>query len=114
MPIVDPSAFGPAVITDVNLNSNRIGDAGAQALAAGPAGIVAGGSADLVLLDPAHPAFAAREEDRILDSLVFAARDGAIREVYARGRRVVADGVHPARAAAEARVARVLARVLAA
>jgi formiminoglutamate deiminase len=89
-------------------------EGGAQALAAGPAGIVAGGSADLVLLDPAHPAFAAREEDRILDSLVFAARDGAIREVYARGRRVVADGVHPARAAAEARVARVLARVLAA
>lgn len=89
-------------------------DGGAQALGAGPAGIAPGAYADLVLLDPAHPAFAAREDDRLLDSLVFAARDGAIREVWARGRRVVADGVHPARAAAEARVAAVLARVLAA
>jgi formiminoglutamate deiminase len=89
-------------------------DGGAQALGAGPAGIAPGAYADLVLLDPAHPAFAARQDDRLLDSLVFAARDGAIREVWARGRRVVADGVHPARAAAEARVASVLARVLAA
>lgn len=89
-------------------------EGGAQALAAGPAGIVAGASADFVLLDPAHPAFAARSGDRVLDSLLFAARDGAIREVWARGRRVVEGGVHPARAAAEARVAAVLARVLAA
>jgi formiminoglutamate deiminase len=89
-------------------------EGGAQALGAGAAGIAPGASADLVLLDPAHPAFCAREGDRVLDSLVFAARDGAIREVWARGRRVVADGVHPARAAAEARVAAVLARVLSA
>lgn len=87
---------------------------GARALGAGPAGIAPGAFADLVLLDPAHPAFAAREGDRVLDSLVFAAREGAIREVWARGRRVVADGAHPARAAAEARVAAVLSRVLAA
>jgi len=89
-------------------------EGGAQALGIGPAGIVPGAFADLVVLDPAHPAFAARQGDRVLDSLVFAARDGAIREVWARGRRVVADGVHPARAAAEARVAAVLERVLAA
>jgi formiminoglutamate deiminase len=89
-------------------------EGGAQALGAGPAGIAPGAFADLVLLDPAHPAFAAREGDRVLDSLVFAAREGAIREVWARGRRVVAEGVHPARAAAEARVASVLARVLSA
>jgi len=87
---------------------------GAQALASGAAGLVEGAWADLVLLDPAHPAFAARAGDRVLDSLVFAARDGAIREVWARGRRVVTDGVHPARAAAEARVGSVLARVLSA
>jgi formiminoglutamate deiminase len=89
-------------------------EGGAQALGAGPAGITPGAFADLVLLDPAHPAFAAREGDRLLDALVFAARDGAIREVWARGRRVVADGVHPLRKAAETRVAAVLARVLAA
>jgi hypothetical protein len=87
---------------------------GAQALASGAAGLVEGAWADLVLLDPAHPAFAARSSDRVLDSLVFAARDGAIREVWARGRRVVTDGVHPARAEAEARVGSVLARVLSA
>ncbi|MDW8397410.1 MAG: formimidoylglutamate deiminase [Acetobacteraceae bacterium] len=89
-------------------------EGGAQALAAGPAGIAVGAWADLVLLDPAHPAFAARSGDRVLDSLLFAARDGAIREVWARGRRVVAEGAHPARAAAEARVAGVLRRILSA
>ena len=86
---------------------------GAQALGAGPAGIVAGGWADLVLLDPAHPALAARSGDRWLDALVFATRGGPIRDVLVRGRRVVADGRHPARAGAEARVAAVLARILA-
>lgn len=89
-------------------------EGGAQALGAGPAGMVPGAFADFALLDPAHPAFSARKDDRVLDSLVFAAREGAIREVWARGRRVVAGGVHPARAAAEARVASVLARVLSA
>ncbi|MBR0648883.1 formimidoylglutamate deiminase [Roseomonas terrae] len=87
---------------------------GAQALAAAPAGIAPGAFADLVLLDPAAPALAARHGDRILDSLVFAARDGAISEVWVRGARVVEAGAHPARAAAERRVAAVLTRILAA
>lgn len=87
-------------------------EGGARALAAGPAGIAPGALADLVLLDPDHPAFAARTDDRHLDSLVFAARDGAISEVWVRGRRVVEAGIHPARAAAERRVAATLARIL--
>ncbi|NMJ40710.1 formimidoylglutamate deiminase [Roseomonas sp. JC162] len=87
---------------------------GSRALAAGPAGIAPGAWADLVLLDPAAPAFAARSGERMLDSLLFAARDGAIHEVWVRGTRVVADGVHPLRAEAERRVAAILARVLAA
>jgi formiminoglutamate deiminase len=87
---------------------------GTQALGAGPAGIVAGAAADLVLLDPAHPALAARQGDRWLDALVFSARVPPIREVLVRGRRVVADGLHPVRAAAQVRVAAVLARILAA
>ena len=86
---------------------------GAQALGAGPAGIEAGAWADLVLLDPAHPSLAARSGDRWLDALVFATRGGPIRDVLVRGRRVVADGRHPARAAAEVRVAKILARILA-
>ncbi|MBR0657709.1 formimidoylglutamate deiminase [Neoroseomonas oryzicola] len=87
---------------------------GSRALAAGPAGIAPGAWADLVLLDPAAPAFAARSGERMLDSLLFAARDGAIHEVWVRGTRVVADGVHPLRARAERRVAAILARILAA
>ncbi|WP_191085187.1 formimidoylglutamate deiminase [Roseococcus microcysteis] len=87
---------------------------GTQALAAGPAGITPGAWADLVLLDPAHPALAAREGDRWLDALVFATRTSPIREVWVRGRRVVEDGRHPLRAAAEARVSAVLGRILAA
>ncbi|MBR0670406.1 formimidoylglutamate deiminase [Neoroseomonas soli] len=85
---------------------------GTQALAAGPAGIVPGAHADLVLLDPDHPAFAARDGDRRLDTLLFASREGAIREVWVRGARVVEDGTHSARAAAERRVAATLARIL--
>lgn len=87
---------------------------GAQALAAGPAGITPGAWADLVLLDPAHPALAAREGDRWLDALVFATRATPIREVWVRGRRVVEEGRHPLRATAEARVSAVLGRILAA
>ncbi len=89
-------------------------EGGSRALAAGPAGIAPGAWADLVLLDPDDAAFAARSGDRILDSLVFAARDGVIREVWVGGRRVVEDGVHPLRAQAERRVAAILARILAA
>ncbi|HEV7457825.1 MAG TPA: formimidoylglutamate deiminase [Roseococcus sp.] len=87
---------------------------GSQALAAGPAGLTPGAWADLVLLDPAHPGLAAREGDRWLDALVFAARTSPIREVWVRGRRVVEEGRHPLRATAEARVAAALARILAA
>ena len=87
-------------------------EGGSRALAAGPAGIVPGAWADLVLLDPGDAAFAARSGDRILDSLLFASRDRAIREVWVRGRRVVEDGVHPLRAEAERRVAAILTRIL--
>ncbi len=86
---------------------------GTQALAAGPAGITPGAWADLLVLDPAHPALAAREGDRWLDAMVFASRTPPIRDVYVRGRRVVEGGRHPLRAQAEARVAAVLARILA-
>lgn len=87
---------------------------GTRALAAGPAGIVPGAWADLVLLDPGHPAMAAHTGDRWLDALVFAARTSPIRDVWVRGRRVVEGGRHPLRAAAEARMGATLARILAA
>lgn len=87
---------------------------GTQALGAGPAGLTPGAWGDFLLLDPRAPALAAREGDRWLDALVFAARTPPIREVWVRGQRVVQEGRHTLRAAAEARVAAALARILAA
>ncbi len=66
---------------------------GAQALGVA-AGLQVGASADLLELDPAHPALQARQNDAWLDSWVFAARNGALRSVWRHGRRVVADGRH--------------------
>jgi len=85
---------------------------GTQALGAGPAGLVPGAWLDLVVLDPHHPALAARQGDRWLDALLFAAPHAPIRSVIVRGQAVVTDGVHPLRAQAEARVGRILARIL--
>lgn len=89
-------------------------EGGSQALAAGPVGLAPGAWADLVVLDGAHPAFAGRSGDRLLDSLIFAARESAIHEVWVRGTRVVERGVHPRRADAEMKVTAILARILAA
>lgn len=53
-----------------------------------------GHPADLVLLDRDSLAFAACPPQRRLDAWLFAGARPAVREVYARGRRVVADGRH--------------------
>ncbi|MBS7455579.1 formimidoylglutamate deiminase [Coralloluteibacterium stylophorae] len=84
---------------------------GAQALGAS-AGLAVGAAADLVELDAAHPALAARDGDALLDSLVFAARGGAVRTVWRRGRRVVADGRHRNRDAVAARFTAAVAGLL--
>lgn len=84
---------------------------GAQALGA-DAGIAVGASADLVAIDPDHPALAAREGGAILDGLVFAAGRGAIDKVWRRGRLVVSDGRHVARERIAARYRTTLRRLL--
>jgi formiminoglutamate deiminase len=73
-------------------------------------GLQVGAPADLVELDPAHPALCARNGDAWLDSWIFAA--APVQHVWRRGRRVVADGRHHAREAVTTRYRRVLERLL--
>ena len=86
-------------------------EGGAQALGV-MAGLRPGASADLLGLDADHPAMIAREGDALLDSWVFAARNGALRSVWRRGRQCVANGRHLQRDAITARFAQALRGVL--
>jgi len=67
---------------------------GAQALGRATGALAVGREADIVILDDAHPALAGRQGDAILDSWIFAAGDGVVRDVFAGGERVVGDGRH--------------------
>ncbi len=84
---------------------------GAQALGVA-AGLQVGASADLLELDAAHPALVGRSGDALLDSWVFAARNGALRTVWRHGRPCVSDGRHHQRDAITARFAQALRGVL--
>lgn len=74
-------------------------------------GIAVGLPADLVGLDASAIGFAGRHGDAILDSWIFGGEQ-AIRSVWRRGKRIVADGRHVARDAIEARYRKALATVL--
>ncbi|SEK95068.1 formiminoglutamate deiminase [Pseudoxanthomonas sp. GM95] len=76
------------------------------------AGLAVGASADVVELDHAHEAMAARGDDAWLDSWLFAARRGAVKAVWRAGRQVVSEGRHHQRDAIAARYAATLAKVL--
>ena len=67
---------------------------GAQALGLASGAIAQGRTADIVILDHAHPALAGRSGDAVLDSWVFAAGDSVVRDVFAGGKRVVVAGRH--------------------
>jgi formiminoglutamate deiminase len=66
---------------------------GGRALGAGPAGIAAGSSADLVSLDPNHPTLAGKAGDAILDAWIFAA-GAKVDCVWVRGKKQVSGGRH--------------------
>lgn len=85
---------------------------GAQALGC-QAGIQAGAPADLVELDPEHPALLLREADAVLDSWLFSARGGAVKSVWRHGRNVVAEGRHIHRDRIVSRFRRALTTMLA-
>lgn len=84
---------------------------GAQALGVA-AGLRAGASADLLELDAAHPALVGRHGDALLDSWLFAARNGALRSVWRHGRQCVAEGRHLRREAITTRFVQALRGVL--
>jgi len=86
-------------------------DGGAQALGVA-GGLQVGASADVLELDPAHPALQARAGDALLDSWMFAARNGALRAVWRHGRQCVAEGRHLQRDLITARFAQALQGVL--
>lgn len=56
--------------------------------------IAVGYRADFVVLDPDHSLMVGRRGDTLLDSFVFAAGAGAVRDVFVAGRKVISDGRH--------------------
>jgi len=67
---------------------------GAQATAAGPAGIVPGASADLLVLDGSDPFVADARGDELLDRWIFASAATMVRDVAVRGRWLIREGRH--------------------
>lgn len=86
---------------------------GAQALAQPAAAIERGARADIVTLDTAHPSFAGRRGDAVLDGWIFAAGAGAIDCVWAGGNKVVEGGRHGLRQKARAQFNATVRRLLA-
>jgi formiminoglutamate deiminase len=70
---------------------------GGIALGTPEPGIRIGSSADLVSLDPDHPAFYGRGPDRLLDGWIFAAGRRGVDCVWRRGAKLVSGGEHIAR-----------------
>ena len=69
--------------------------------------------ADIVSLDPVHPALVARAGDAILDSLVFAGRKDMVDCVWRAGAKLVTNGRHHRRAEIAGRYRQALEYVLA-
>ena len=85
---------------------------GAQALGA-PAALTPGSAADIVSLDASHPALVGRQDDALLDALVFAGGRSLIDGVWRQGRKRVSQGRHLERDAIVARYGRVLQDLIA-
>jgi formimidoylglutamate deiminase len=83
------------------LDATLIG--GSRALGVNAGRLVEGAAADIISLNPTHPALIARRDDDLLDAWIFAARDTAIDRVWHAGREVVTNGRHIHRAAIESR-----------
>lgn len=69
-------------------------DGGAKACGRAIGRIEVGARADFLSLDAAHPQLAARDNDFILDSLVFSGGKGLIKDVMVGGNWVIEDGRH--------------------
>jgi len=84
---------------------------GAQALGLGEAGLSVGQSADIVVLDDAHPALVSRDGDALLDAWIFGAGN-VVHDVFAGGVHVVVNGRHVRRDDVSRRYAAMLHRLL--
>lgn len=82
---------------------------GATALAQPMGAIAPGCRADIVVLDPDHPALLGRHGEAMIDSFVFSGGNAAVRDVFVAGRNIVKDGRHIAEDAACDRFRRALA-----
>ena len=85
---------------------------GAQALQRPMGAIAPGMSADIVVLDAEHPDFAGRGGDLLLDTYIYVAGRGAVRDVYAGGQKVVAEGRHHRRDEFSRRYRTIMARLV--
>lgn len=100
----------PGVSTGTRLFNAAL-HGGAQALGVAT-GIAPGAPADIVALDPRHPALIGRTDGALLDSLVFAARTSPVDAVWRAGKRVVTGGRHHASEMIGARFARTMGKLL--
>ncbi len=75
-------------------------------------GLRSGERADWLVLDADHPILAGRFGDGLLDAWVFSGNVPPLREVWVRGRRVVAEGRHPRREEYAAAFRRVMGELL--
>ena len=85
---------------------------GDRALGGNGAGLQAGAVADLVTLDPEHPALAGRISDSALDSWIFAGYRGAVDCVWRAGQMLVDGGRHRARGKIAMRYREAIKRML--
>lgn len=86
-------AAGPGTSVGRSLFESALAG-GAQATAAGPAGIVPGASADFLVFDRSDPFVAGARGDELLDRWVFASATSMIRDVAVAGRWVIREGRH--------------------
>jgi formimidoylglutamate deiminase len=84
---------------------------GAQALGRPIGALAPGKRADIVVLDPDHPALYGRSGDTLLDSWIFSGNANPVRDVIVGGHIVVRDGVHPHEEQALADYRRAVARL---
>jgi formimidoylglutamate deiminase len=106
------AARAPGASTGATLYSAAL--AGGARAAGRPIGAIAPGHrADLVALDPDHPALVGRRDDAWLDGWIFAGNDTPVADVMVGGQWVVRDGRHPHEEQARAAFARAVATLTA-
>jgi formimidoylglutamate deiminase len=88
-------------------------DGGSRALGRPMGAIAPGARADLLVLDGDHPNLAGREDDAILDALVFAGNERLVRHVAVSGKWVIRDGRHADEQGIAARYKQVVRRMIA-